>query len=144
MMLGCESRQGSAASCNDCSARMFRGSSTLQHRRAKCEDWRLNLRGPLCPFIRAGDIVEFREKGSCPITLTTTRRVGIWGERCVSLGPTTSSITTSARSGGECAAVIRSALLSNARQERHFCYIWDSWRIAAVYEKRELNNDGSS
>ena len=44
--------------------------------------------------------------------------------------------------GGECAAVFRPPLLSNARQERYLCYIWDGWQIAAVYEKRELDNDG--
>ena len=46
--------------------------------------------------------------------------------------------------GGECAAMFRPSLLSNARQERHLCYIWDGEQIAAVYEKRELNKDGSS
>ena len=46
--------------------------------------------------------------------------------------------------GGECAAMFRPPLLSNARQERHLCYIWDGEQIATVYEKRELNKDGSS
>ena len=46
--------------------------------------------------------------------------------------------------GGECAAMFRPSLLSNARQERHLCYIWDGEQIATVYEKRELNKDGSS
>ena len=42
------------------------------------------------------------------------------------------------RIGGECAAVSRPAFLSNARQERHLCYIldgWDDWQIATVYGK---------
>lgn len=39
---------------------------------------------------------------------------------------------------GECVAVFRPLLLSNARQERHLCYVWDGKRIASVYEKREL------
>ena len=43
------------------------------------------------------------------------------------------------RSGGECAAVFRPPLLSNARQERHLCYVWNGHRIAAVYEKRQLD-----
>lgn len=42
------------------------------------------------------------------------------------------------RQGGECAAVFRARLLSNCRQERHLCYVWDGRRIASVYEKRAL------
>ncbi|MFT4057704.1 MAG: RES family NAD+ phosphorylase [Novosphingobium sp.] len=38
--------------------------------------------------------------------------------------------------GGECAAVFRPRLLSNCRQERHLCYVWDGSVIATVYEKR--------
>lgn len=38
--------------------------------------------------------------------------------------------------GGECAAVFRPRLLSNCRQERHLCYVWDGEAIATVYEKR--------
>ena len=41
--------------------------------------------------------------------------------------------------GGECVAVFRPPLLSNARQERHLCYVWNGHRIAAVYEKRQLD-----
>ena len=48
------------------------------------------------------------------------------------------------RIGGECAAVFRPPLLSNARQERHLCCIWDGRQIATVYEKREFDNDGLS
>lgn len=40
--------------------------------------------------------------------------------------------------GGECVAVFRPRLLSNSRQERHLCYLWDGQRIAEVYEKRAL------
>lgn len=40
--------------------------------------------------------------------------------------------------GGECAAVFRPKLLSNCRQERHLCYVWDGQAITTVYEKREL------
>lgn len=43
------------------------------------------------------------------------------------------------REGGECAAVFRARLLSNCRQERHLCYVWDGQRIASVYEKRALD-----
>ena len=43
------------------------------------------------------------------------------------------------RTGGECAAVFRPPLLSNVRQERHLCYVWDGRQIATVYEKRELD-----
>ena len=45
------------------------------------------------------------------------------------------------RKGGECAAVFRPPLLSNARQERHLCYVWDGQRIATIYEKREFGED---
>jgi hypothetical protein len=40
--------------------------------------------------------------------------------------------------GGECVAVFRARLLSNCRQERHLCYVWDGQKIVSVYEKREL------
>lgn len=46
------------------------------------------------------------------------------------------------RDGGECAAVFRPPLLSNARQERDLCYVWDGRRISEVYEKRELDMHG--
>jgi hypothetical protein len=39
---------------------------------------------------------------------------------------------------GECAAIFRPPLLSNVRQERHLCYVWDGERVAAVYEKRDF------
>ena len=46
--------------------------------------------------------------------------------------------------GGECAAVFRPRLLSNVRQGRYLCYVWDGIQIAAVYEKRELVGGGLS
>jgi len=42
------------------------------------------------------------------------------------------------RPGGACVAIFRPRLLTNARQERHLCYVWDGSRIEVVYEKREL------
>lgn len=42
------------------------------------------------------------------------------------------------RQGGECVAVFRARFLSNCRQERHLCYVWDGQKIASVYEKRAL------
>ena len=45
--------------------------------------------------------------------------------------------------GGECVAVFRPRVLSNARQERHLCYVWDGRQIASVYEKREFNSGGA-
>jgi hypothetical protein len=42
------------------------------------------------------------------------------------------------RDGGVCAAVFRPRLLSNCRQERHLCYVWNGVRIDTVYEKREF------
>ena len=35
-------------------------------------------------------------------------------------------------------------ILSNARQERHLCYVWNGRNIETVYEKRELGEDGQS
>jgi hypothetical protein len=43
------------------------------------------------------------------------------------------------RSGGECVAIFRARALSNCRQERHLCYVWDGRRISDVYEKRALS-----
>ncbi len=40
--------------------------------------------------------------------------------------------------GGACAAVFRPRCLSNPRQERHLCYVWNGQTIATVYEKRAL------
>jgi hypothetical protein len=44
------------------------------------------------------------------------------------------------RGGGECVAVFRPRLLSNCRQERHLCYVWNGSRIVSLYEKRELHS----
>lgn len=41
--------------------------------------------------------------------------------------------------GGECVGVFRPRLLSNCRQERHLCYVWDGTSIATVYEKKLLD-----
>jgi hypothetical protein len=40
--------------------------------------------------------------------------------------------------GGECAAVFRPRLLSNCRQERHLCHVWDGKAIATIYEKKSF------
>lgn len=45
------------------------------------------------------------------------------------------------RPGGACLALFRPRLISNCRQERHLCYVWDGARIASVYEKRALEPD---
>jgi len=42
------------------------------------------------------------------------------------------------QAGGECAAVFRPRLLSNCRQERHLCYVWDGQSIAMIYEKKNF------
>ncbi len=42
---------------------------------------------------------------------------------------------------GECVAVFRPPLLSNARQERHLCYVWNGQEVETVYEKREIGDD---
>jgi len=42
--------------------------------------------------------------------------------------------------GGTCAGVFRPSLLTNCRQERHLCYVWDGDKITSVYEKREFAN----
>jgi hypothetical protein len=40
--------------------------------------------------------------------------------------------------GGICAAVFRPRCLTNPRQERHLCYVWDGRAITMVYEKRVM------
>lgn len=40
--------------------------------------------------------------------------------------------------GGECLAAFRPRLLSNCRQERHLCYVWNGGEVATVYEKKNL------
>lgn len=40
--------------------------------------------------------------------------------------------------GGECAAVFKPRLLSNCRQERHLCYVWNGRQISSIYEKRDF------
>ena len=42
------------------------------------------------------------------------------------------------RRDGQCVAVFRARLLSNCRQERHLCYVWDGRRVSSVYEKWAL------
>lgn len=37
---------------------------------------------------------------------------------------------------GQCAAVFKPRLLSNCRQERHLCYVWDGEAISIIYEKK--------
>lgn len=41
--------------------------------------------------------------------------------------------------GGESVAAFRPRLLSNCRQERHLCYVWDGSAIKTVYEKKSLD-----
>ncbi len=40
---------------------------------------------------------------------------------------------------GECVAVFRPRLLTNSRQERHLCYVWDGMAIGTIYEKKEIS-----
>ena len=40
--------------------------------------------------------------------------------------------------GGECVGVFRPPAVSNCRQERHLCYVWDGERISRVYQKSAL------
>lgn len=42
------------------------------------------------------------------------------------------------QAGGECVAVFRPRLLSNCRQERHLCYVWDGQGIVMIYEKKDF------
>lgn len=46
------------------------------------------------------------------------------------------------RPAGQCAALFRPRLLSNCRQERHLCYVWDGTAITYVYEKRLFADGG--
>lgn len=47
--------------------------------------------------------------------------------------------TSVRRSLGECFAVFRPRLLSDCKQERHLCYVWNGSSISMVYEKREMS-----
>lgn len=40
--------------------------------------------------------------------------------------------------GGQCIAAFRPRCLSQCRQERHLCYVWDGAAIRFIYEKRTL------
>lgn len=40
--------------------------------------------------------------------------------------------------GGECVAIFRPKVLSNCRQERHLCYVWEGATIKDVYVKSSL------
>jgi len=40
--------------------------------------------------------------------------------------------------GGECAAVLRPAALSNCKQAQHLGYVWDGSSITSVFEKRMI------
>lgn len=40
---------------------------------------------------------------------------------------------------GECVAVFRPRLLSNCRQERHLCYVWNGEAITTIYEKKSFD-----
>jgi hypothetical protein len=42
--------------------------------------------------------------------------------------------------GGDCATAFRPEILSNCREERHLCYLWDGERVTTVYEKRALRS----
>lgn len=46
--------------------------------------------------------------------------------------------------GGECAAAFRPRLLSNCRQERHLCYVWDGAAIKTIYEKKGFESPGEA
>lgn len=41
--------------------------------------------------------------------------------------------------GGACVAVFRPRVLSNCRQERHLCYVWNGQAITDVYEKKAFS-----
>ena len=41
---------------------------------------------------------------------------------------------------GKCVAIFKPRVLSNCRQERHLCYVWDGEKIATIYQKSKLNN----
>lgn len=41
---------------------------------------------------------------------------------------------------GKCVAIFKPRALSNCRQERHLCYVWNGKEISMVYQKSEFNN----
>jgi len=42
--------------------------------------------------------------------------------------------------GGECAAVFRPKALSNCRQGKHLCYVWDGEKISYIYQKKIIEH----
>jgi hypothetical protein len=61
-----------------------------------------------------------------------------FADRLRSAGADGIAYTSLRRPNGECFAVFRPRLLSNCRQERHLCYVWNGASISTVYEKREM------
>lgn len=43
------------------------------------------------------------------------------------------------RTGGECVAVLRARMISNAREDRHITYRWDGLKITGFYDKSEFH-----
>lgn len=76
-----------------------------------------DIRGAKGDQYRGANAKESRELGRC------LRDAGAWGIVFDSV----------ARPGGTCVAVFRPPVLKNARQERHFAFIWDGRRIADIY-----------
>ena len=48
------------------------------------------------------------------------------------------------RAGGECVAVFWPRLVSNARQERHLCYVRNGRQIVSIYEKWKYGEGGGT
>ncbi len=90
-----------------------------------------------------GELHDIRSPGNAPPELLdpedyapaqtlgrVLREAGSWGVIYCSVR----------RKGGENAVIFRPPVLSNCRQERHLCYVWDGQRISHVYEKRALSD----
>lgn len=88
-----------------------------------------------------GDVHDLRgRKPDCPLVYHDDNYAG--GQRLAQTlrkdGSNGIAYDSLRRDGGQCVAVFRPSLLSNGRQERHLCYLWDGQRFATVYEKRAL------
>ena len=60
---------------------------------------------------------------------TTTLRASIWRETLREAGSNGIACDSVRRTGGEWVAVSGPLLLSNARQERHLCYVWSGQKL---------------
>jgi len=84
------------------------------------------------------DIREMRETHEAyydPVSYGESQKLAVELRKAGSNGIVYGSVR---HEDGECAAVFRPKLLSNCRQERHLCYVWDGSEISGIYEKSDF------